>query len=379
MILVTLFLLAPVTQAQFQRDGPMERMKPVRKGDYALQISPQKDRVALLEPIPIRFRLSSKMKDPQLLRHFGITLSSIKLMIRTPNGETLQPLEFTHRVGSQMAQSKGPNLAEWTDAYDYRLDWYTGQVGKYKIKAAIQLQDVWVSSDWMTIRVVPPEESYFSVYDFLREQFQQNLFGYGDIGAKKSFLMCFVNTPNPYADYVTYALATDYHYSNNNPMAKRLFTYLNTLPQFAHAGLVRHRLKHIEAPDPTPTASAFPIEMCQAKNPSTYSEMRKKLRTYEQSRFDSLEGLMKKIATIKPGMTRKDLMKMFQEDGGVSSRTSQRFGYYGWPAIKITVGFAPFPETALAEDGEPRNTKDERDVIVSVSEPFLEHPIPYRP
>jgi hypothetical protein len=37
---------------------------------------------------------------------------------------------------------------------------------------------------------------------------------------------------------------------------------------------------------------------------------------------------------IRPGMTRADLLTVFREEGGVSTRTQEQFVYRHWPSIK---------------------------------------------
>jgi hypothetical protein len=75
------------------------------------------------------------------------------------------------------------------------------------------------------------------------------------------------------------------------------------------------------------------------------------------------------METIKVGMTRADLLKVFREEGGVSTRTQRQYAYRECPYIKVAVEFeregnteAPFPEK-----GE--------DKIVKISRPFLEWPV----
>ena len=72
-------------------------------------------------------------------------------------------------------------------------------------------------------------------------------------------------------------------------------------------------------------------------------------------------------ATIKPGMTRKELSRVFTTEGGISSRTWQRYRYKNCPYIKVDVEFSPVGGTGDA----PR----EGDKIVKISHPFLEYPV----
>jgi len=92
-------------------------------------------------------------------------------------------------------------------------------------------------------------------------------------------------------------------------------------------------------------------------------------QTSEQSRSDDgqkyLQWLSKSLAsaqTIKMGMTRRDLLTLFKEDGGVQSIKSKRYVYKQCPIIKVDVSFQPIRPITL----------DDR--IERISEPYLENP-----
>ena len=78
---------------------------------------------------------------------------------------------------------------------------------------------------------------------------------------------------------------------------------------------------------------------------------------------------LKEIETVKVGMTRSDLLRVFQEEGGISTRTSRRYVYRDCKYIKVDVEFEPV--------GEPENkaTQSPRDKIIKISKPFLERTI----
>ena len=75
---------------------------------------------------------------------------------------------------------------------------------------------------------------------------------------------------------------------------------------------------------------------------------------------------LKEIERVKVGMTRGDLLKVFREEGGISTRVWRRYVYRGCPYIKVDVEFEPVgePENKLSQDPEDR--------IVKISRPFLE-------
>ena len=74
---------------------------------------------------------------------------------------------------------------------------------------------------------------------------------------------------------------------------------------------------------------------------------------------------LKEMETIKVGMTRADLLKVFREEGGLSTRTQRQYVYRECLYIKVAVEFEPVDTTAAL----PENGKDK---IVKISQPFIE-------
>jgi hypothetical protein len=75
---------------------------------------------------------------------------------------------------------------------------------------------------------------------------------------------------------------------------------------------------------------------------------------------------LKEIESVKVGMTRVDLLRVFREEGGISTRTWRRYAYRDCPYIKVDVEFEPV--------GEPENkvSQSPEDKIIKISKPFLE-------
>ncbi len=68
------------------------------------------------------------------------------------------------------------------------------------------------------------------------------------------------------------------------------------------------------------------------------------------------------MQTVRAGMTRADLLKVFTTEGGLSTTTQRTYVYQQCPYIKVTVRFAP-----MAKDRE-----DPSDKIIEISRPYLE-------
>ena len=74
---------------------------------------------------------------------------------------------------------------------------------------------------------------------------------------------------------------------------------------------------------------------------------------------------LREMETIKVGMTRADLLKVFREEGVLSTRTQRQYVYRECLYIKVAVEFEPVETTAVL----PENGQDK---IVKISQPFLE-------
>ena len=81
-----------------------------------------------------------------------------------------------------------------------------------------------------------------------------------------------------------------------------------------------------------------------------------------------IEKSMKEIETIKVGMKRKDLIKIFHQDGGVSAINQPRFVYEKCSFIKIDVKFEP------VDKNKKFAVDNSEDKIVEISKPYFEHP-----
>ena len=75
---------------------------------------------------------------------------------------------------------------------------------------------------------------------------------------------------------------------------------------------------------------------------------------------------LKEMQTIKPGMTREELLKVFVEEGGLSTRTWRRYAYRDCPYIKVNVEFEP------AGNLKEKTEQFPQDKITKISTPFLE-------
>src|ERR1700722_18531312 len=81
---------------------------------------------------------------------------------------------------------------------------------------------------------------------------------------------------------------------------------------------------------------------------------------------------LQRMETIKPGMMRLDLLKVFRIEGGLSTGLRQTFVSRDCPYFKVDVEFkaAARPDSNTA--GFVTLLQDNRDIIVKVSKPYLQ-------
>ena len=86
-----------------------------------------------------------------------------------------------------------------------------------------------------------------------------------------------------------------------------------------------------------------------------------------------LANSLKEIETIQVGMTRQELLRVFRPDGGFFSSTRLKgvYVYRDSPYIKVDVEF-----TAAEGKASSSGPEDVKDVISSISRPYIAQPHP---
>jgi hypothetical protein len=84
---------------------------------------------------------------------------------------------------------------------------------------------------------------------------------------------------------------------------------------------------------------------------------------------------LKKMQNIKPGMTREDLLKVFTTEGGLSTGLRRTFVSRDCPYFKVVVEFKAAARPDRDTAGFVTLLEDNRDIIVKVSQPYLQFSI----
>jgi hypothetical protein len=94
-----------------------------------------------------------------------------------------------------------------------------------------------------------------------------------------------------------------------------------------------------------------------------------------QKRDEWVRDALVKMESIRPGMTREELMQVFHKEGGLSSSLHRTFVSRECPYFKVDVDFRAVGRPDRDSDGRVTLEEDARDIIVQVSRPYLQFSI----
>ena len=84
---------------------------------------------------------------------------------------------------------------------------------------------------------------------------------------------------------------------------------------------------------------------------------------------------LQRMPTIRPGMARGDLLKVFTTEGGLSTGLQRTFVSRECPYFKVDVEFQAVGRPDRDEDGRVTMVEDSRDIILKISQPYLQFSI----
>ena len=94
-----------------------------------------------------------------------------------------------------------------------------------------------------------------------------------------------------------------------------------------------------------------------------------------QSHVDWVAETLERMETVKVGMTRGDLLKVFTTEGGLSFPLQQRFVSRDCRYFKVDVRFRAVGRPERDSDGRQTWDTLNQDVIVEISRPYLQFSI----
>ena len=81
---------------------------------------------------------------------------------------------------------------------------------------------------------------------------------------------------------------------------------------------------------------------------------------------------LKRMQTIKPGMTRKELLTVFTTEGGLSTPLRRTFVSRDCPYFKVDVEFEAVGRPGRDTEGRVTSVEGGLDRIVTISRPYLQ-------
>ena len=97
--------------------------------------------------------------------------------------------------------------------------------------------------------------------------------------------------------------------------------------------------------------------------------------TTQRDRVAWVAESLKRMQTVKPGMTRTDLLKVFTTEGGPSTGLHRTFVSRDCPYFKVDVEFKAVARPDNDSAGFVSLLEDNRDIIVKISKPYLQFTI----
>ena len=91
-----------------------------------------------------------------------------------------------------------------------------------------------------------------------------------------------------------------------------------------------------------------------------------------QSNTEWVSQSLKEMQTIKVGMTRADLLKVFTTEGGLSTRLWRTYVYHRCPYFKVDVKFRAVGPPAKDSEGQVTLLESAEDIITKISKPYLD-------
>ncbi len=94
-------------------------------------------------------------------------------------------------------------------------------------------------------------------------------------------------------------------------------------------------------------------------------------RKEEKAQNEVVYKILNRALSVKPGQTRKDLLKVFTTEGGLSNTLWRTYVYRTCPNVKVDVEFRVVGRPERDAEGRLIAGEDDSDVITKISRPYL--------
>jgi hypothetical protein len=99
------------------------------------------------------------------------------------------------------------------------------------------------------------------------------------------------------------------------------------------------------------------------------------LGAQDQGNVTWVANVLKRMETIKGGMTRETLLTVFTTEGGLSTGLQRTYVSQECPYFKVDVEFDAVGRPNRDSDGRVTLIEDPRDIILKLSRPYLQFSI----
>jgi hypothetical protein len=97
-----------------------------------------------------------------------------------------------------------------------------------------------------------------------------------------------------------------------------------------------------------------------------------RMQTFDKDHTTWVAESLKRMQTIKPGMTRTDLLKVFTTEGGLSTGLKRTYVSQDCPYFKVDVEFEAVGRPSRDANGRVTLVEGTQDIIVKISRTYLE-------
>jgi len=102
------------------------------------------------------------------------------------------------------------------------------------------------------------------------------------------------------------------------------------------------------------------------------TEQASRIQAIEKDHMAWVAKSLKRMQTVKPGMTRTDLLKVFTAEGGLSTGLQRTFVSQDCPYFKVDVEFEAVGRASRDPEGRVTLEEGSQDIIVKISRPYLQ-------
>ena len=124
---------------------------------------------------------------------------------------------------------------------------------------------------------------------------------------------------------------------------------------------------------PTAVFALITVALCAASSPRPTNSSSQS--SCDQERQVWVAHAIEKMQSIKTGMTRADLLKVFRTEGGLSTGLHRTFVSRDCAYFKVDVEFQAVGRADRDSDGRVTLEENPRDIIVKISRPYLQFSI----